>query len=164
MNSFSIVLISLALSQLALASDWKREVNGRWGFPLAYPASLIAEAPPTDGGGRRYHSVDNEVSLVALGSHTHPDLNETLENFWQKELAERGSTVNYKLKKNNWYVVSGVNTNGYEFYHKVFFYPTYWVEFEITYPHAQHDRYDHWVDRIAQDFVPALPDNGRYDR
>lgn len=116
---------------------------------------------------RRKHSSgpSNEVSLVAFGSHTHPgELNESLGNFWKKELADRGSTVNYKLKKNDWYVISGVNTNGYEFYHQVFFYPTYWVEFEITYPHARHDRYDPWVDRIAQDFVPALPGNGSYDR
>jgi hypothetical protein len=75
-----------------------------------------------------------------------------------------GETVTYKFKKDNYYVISGVNPNGYEFYHKVFFYPTYWLEFEITYPHAQHAVYDAWVERIARDFVPALPDNGQYDR
>jgi hypothetical protein len=179
---------------LAFASDWKREVNGRWGFALTYPASLIAEPAPSDGAGRRYHSADNAVSLSVMGSHTHPE--EFLENFWQKELSTRGETVTpstaasrsasskttkgalppsssesflmvsalYKFKKDNYYVISGVNPNGYEFYHKVFFYPTYWLEFEITYPHAKHAVYDAWVERIARDFVPALPDNGQYDR
>ena len=42
----SLVLISLSLCGLAFASDWKREVNGRWGFALTYPASLIPEAVP----------------------------------------------------------------------------------------------------------------------
>ena len=97
-----------------------------------------------------------------MGSHTHPE--EFLENFWQKELSTRGETVTYKFKKDNYYVISGVNPNGYEFYHKVFFYSTYWLEFEITYPHAKHAVYDAWVERIARDFVPALPDNGQYDR
>jgi hypothetical protein len=44
---------------------------------------------------------------------------ESLNGFWKKELADRGDTVTYKLKKEDFYVVSGVN----QFYHKVFFYP-----------------------------------------
>jgi hypothetical protein len=67
----SLVLISLC--GLAFASDWKREVNGHWGFALTYPASLIPEAVPSNGAGRRYHSADNEVSLAVIGSHTHPE-------------------------------------------------------------------------------------------
>jgi len=97
-----------------------------------------------------------------MGSHTHPE--EFLDNFWQQELSTRGETVTYKFKKDNYYVISGINPNGYEFYHKVFFYPTYWLEFEITYPHAKHVVYDGWVERITHDFVPVLPDNGQYDR
>jgi hypothetical protein len=155
----SLVLVSLC--GLALASDWRREVNGRWGFALTYPASLIPEAVPSNGAGRRYHSVDHEVSLAVMGSHTHPE--EFLDNFWQRELSTRGETVTYKFKKDD-YFISGINPNGYEFYHKVFFYPTYWLEFEITYPHAKHAAYDAWVERIAHDFVPVLPDNGQYDR
>ena len=150
---------------LAFASEWKQEVNARWGFSLSYPASLIPETFPANGSGRRYHSANQELSLVALGSHTHPDMSdESLNGFWQKELADRGDTVTYKSKKDHFYVISGVNQNGYEFYHKVFFYPTYWVEFEITYPHSKHHQYDPWVERISQEFVPALPDNGNYDR
>ena len=38
------------------------------------------------------------------------------------------------------------------------------VEFEITYPHSKHQRYDAWVERISHEFIPALPDNGQYDR
>ena len=165
LNKTLTVLILICLGHLALASDWKREINARWGFALTYPAALIPEALPTDGAGRRYHSADNEVSLATSGSHTHPgERNESLDSFWQKELGERATTVTYKVKRNNWYVISGLNPNGYEFYHKVFFYPTYWVEFEITYPHAQHERYDPWVARISHDFSPALPENGSYDR
>jgi len=132
MRKLSAFLILISLSNLTFASDWKREINGRLGFALTYPASLIAEPAPSDGAGRRYHSADNAVSLAVMGSHTHPE--EFLENFWQKELSTRGETVTYKFKKDNYYVISGVNPNGYEFYHKVFFYPTYWLEFEITYP------------------------------
>jgi hypothetical protein len=166
MQRFSyILLLAFCLTGLVFASDWKKEVNGRWGFSLSYPGSMISEPLPTNGSGRRYHSPDQEVSLVAFGSHTHPDdLGESLNGFWQKELATRGDTISYKVKKTDFYVVSGVNKNDYEFYHKVYFYPSYWVEFEITYPHSKRQLYDPWVERISREFIPALPDNGNYDR
>jgi hypothetical protein len=166
-NLFLILLFLVSLGGSTLASDskWQKEVNGRWGFSLTYPASLIPEPVPTNGAGRRYHSADQEVSLAAFGSHTHPDtLGESLNGFWQKELTDRGDTVTYKVKKDGFYVLSGTNKNGYEFYHKVFFFPTYWVEFEITYPHSKHQLYDPLVDRISREFISALPDNGQYDR
>ena len=64
MKRFLIWLFLLFFSGPAFASDWKREVNERWGFALTYPGSLIPEPVPTNGGGRRYHSADHEVSLV----------------------------------------------------------------------------------------------------
>jgi hypothetical protein len=162
---FPVLVVLFFVSEQVLASEWKKEVNARWGFSLTYPASLIPEPVPANGGGRRYHSANQEVSLVTSGSHTHPDLmDESLNGFWQKELADRGDSVTYKVKKDGFYVISGVNPNGYEFYHKVFFFPTYWVEFEITYPHSRRQLYDAWVDRISHDFIPVLPDNGNYDR
>jgi hypothetical protein len=90
------------------------------GFALTYPSSLIAEPLPENGAGRRYHSADHQVWLFVAGNHTFPE--ESLDNFWHEELNTRDKTVTYKFKKDNYYVVSGVNPNGYEFYHKVFFY------------------------------------------
>jgi hypothetical protein len=158
-------LAAVCLASLAHGEDqWKTYVNGRWGFSLTYPPSLIAGPLPTDGAGREFHSASKEVSLSAQGSHIHQDTGETLDGFWRRELSERGETVTYKLNKDNYYVISGVNSNGYEFYHKVFFFTGRWIEFEITYPHAKNNIYDPWVDRIARSFIPSLPDNEAYDR
>jgi hypothetical protein len=60
--------------------------------------------------------------------------------------------------------ISGINPDAYEFYHKFFFYLTCLVEFEISYAHAQHNRYDPWVTRINHDLAPALSDDGSCDR
>jgi hypothetical protein len=102
---------------------------------------------------------------VTVGATTR-QIMKSLSPLWAaiRTLADRGDTVTYKIKKNDFYVISGVSSNGYEYYHKVFFYPTYWVEFEITYPHSKHQRYDAWVQRISHEFISALPDNGQYDR
>jgi hypothetical protein len=158
-------LVGISLVGNAQGEDqWKTYINGRWGFSLTYPSSLIAGPSPTNGAGQEFHLSSKEVSVAAQGSHTHEDIGETLDHFWRKELSERGDTVTYKLKKDNYYVISGVNSNGYQFYHKVFFFPGRWIEFEITYPHAKNKVYDAWVERIAREFDPSLPDNGAYDR
>jgi hypothetical protein len=52
MRKLSAFLILISLTSLAFGSDWKREVNGRWGFALTYPGSLIPEPVPTAGAGR----------------------------------------------------------------------------------------------------------------
>jgi len=52
-------------------------------------------------------------------------------------LAERtehqGRNCDLQIQEKIITTLSGINPNGYEFYHKVFFYPTYWLEFEITF-------------------------------
>jgi hypothetical protein len=156
---------TIIIVSLASASDWRQETNKRYGFMLSYPADFIPERLPENGDGRRYHSPDGQVSLAASAFHLASDNDPGgLEAFWAKELSERGQTVTYKLKRANWYVISGVNPNGFEFYHKAFFYPTYQVEFEITYPHSQNARWNKVVERLSREFVPALPNNGQYDR
>jgi hypothetical protein len=154
--------LALGLSVMTARGEeaWKTYINERWGFSLSYPSSLVAGPVPANGAGREFHS--SEVSLIAQGSFTQQD--ETLDSFWSKELSQRGDTITYRLRKANYYVISGVNANGYEFYHKVFFFSRRWIEFEITYPHARNNIYDPWVERIAKEFNPVLPDNGQYDR
>jgi hypothetical protein len=106
----SYLVLSLAgISSIVPAragEPWKTYVNNRWGFSLSYPPSLTAGPLPQNGAGREFHSA--EVSLLAQGSFIQE--NETLDGFWSKELSERGDTVQYQLKKDNYYVVSGANT------------------------------------------------------
>ena len=155
----SIFLIIVSLGGLAFASDWKREVNGRWGFALTYPASLIPEPL------RRWPALSlSRSDSLSCGDWQPHASRRVFGRFLPERTEHQRRNGDHKFKKENYCVISGVNPNGYEFYHKVFFYPTYWLEFEITYPHAQHAVYDAWVERIAHDFVPALPDNGQYDR
>jgi hypothetical protein len=141
---------------------WKKYANARFGFALAYPSILIAGPEAMNGGGREFHSRDGEFSLAAFGHFFVPDSGDSFEKRWQDELDSPNVTITYKRKTPNWYVVSGLTTDGTEYYHKLYRKGANWAAFHITYPHAKNKQYDPWVQRIEKSFVPFL--KGEFDR
>jgi hypothetical protein len=156
-----VVAFALAAADTAGAQElkWKRYTNERFGFVLSYPSTLVASRTPDNGAGREFHTADGAFSLSA---QAHFLSDRTLESNWNEELNTQGVTITYKRKAKDWYVVSGVTSDGTEYYHKFWVKGGNWVELAITYPHAQNAKYDKWVEQIAKRFVPFL--EGDYDR
>jgi hypothetical protein len=72
--------------------------------------------------------------------------------------------VNYSVIKDNWFVISGTNAKGFEFYHKLFVGEDdgrWYIDFDFTYLNSERDKYDPICSRIAHSFVPNLP--GEHD-
>jgi len=94
-----------------------------------------------------------------------------LEEVFKDEVAERakgGDLINYSVLRNSWYVVSGTNSLGFEFYSKRVVFtdettgrPRY-ITFDFVYPASRRKMYDTAVSKIAREFVPDMP--GKYDR
>jgi hypothetical protein len=141
---------------------WKKYENGRFGFVLTYPASLIGSREPDNGDGREFHSRDKEFSVAAFAHFFVPDSDDSFEARWQEELNTPDVTITYKKKTDSWYVVSGLTKTGTEYYHKLMIKGKNWAAFHITYPHAKHDKYNPWVERIEKEFVAFR--EGDYDR
>lgn len=142
----------------AKAEETLTYVNPRFGFSLTYPANLTAGPPPANGDGRHFASPDGELSVRAFG---HFLVAESFDEMWASTLENYGAAVTYKVKRDDWFVVSGV-LDGTEFYHKVFVQGGNACHFIIEYPHARNAVYDPVVEQIAKDFVPFL--DGDYDR
>jgi hypothetical protein len=138
---------------------WKVYINPRFGFRIEYPASLKADRPPDNGDGQAFHSADGKVRLVASGGFL---VAFTFEGLWQQDLERYGNSVTYQKKGETSYVVSGVLPNGVEFYRHLAVQGQNFADFEITYPHGEHAKYDRWVERIARSYVPFL--QGDFDR
>ena len=154
--------VVLAATIAAEELQWKKYTNGRFGFVLSYPATLIASREPENGAGREFHTADGAFSVSAQAHFFAPDIGHTFESRWKEELATPGVTITYKRKAATWYVVSGVGKDGTEFYHKLYKKGGNWVALDMTYPHAQNAKYDKWVEEITKRFVPFL--KGDYDR
>jgi hypothetical protein len=155
-----LLLLAMLITPLAALAEpgWKDYVNGRFGFKISHPASLIASRDPENGDGRELHTKDKEFSVVAVGHFLHDS---TLDSLWNDALREYGASVTYKKKAKDWYVVSGAK-DGVEFYNKLHVQGGNWAELRFTYPHIKAKQYDPWVDKIVASFVPFL--KGDYDR
>src|SRR5271165_929279 len=98
---------------------------------------------------------------VTLEISTHPNsLQKHLQDFFHEDVARRtegGDEINYSVLKNGWFVVSGTNAKGFEFYEKFFLFDEWWINFDFVYPSAQRATYDPMVAKIAKYFVPNLP-------
>jgi hypothetical protein len=143
-------------------TKWKKYENGRFGFVLTYPASLIGSREADNGDGREFHTRDKEFSVAAFAHFFVPDSDDSFEARWQEELDTPDVTITYKKRADSWYVVSGLTKSGTEYYHKLMTKGKNWAAFHVTYPHAKHEKYDPWVERIAKEFVAFR--EGDYDR
>ena len=72
-----------------------------------------------------------------------------------------GDQVQYTFQKDNWFVVTGVNAKGFEYYAKSYFFEDssgrWYISWDFVYPHEQHKLYDPLVATIAKGFIPNLP-------
>ena len=163
MKSLACWLILFLAVASAEDAGWKTYTNARFGFSVQIPTELQGSREPDNGGGREFHTKNGEFSIVAGGHFLAvADENESLETRWNDELKELGKTITYKKKAATWYVVSGVDAKGIEYYRKFHVQGKNWAEIRITYPHAQNAKYDPWVEKISKSFVPFL--KGEFDR
>jgi hypothetical protein len=144
------------------STRWRKYENARFGFILAYPASLVGSREPDNGDGREFHSRDREFSVTAVAHFFVPDSGDSFEARWKEEMETPNVTITYKKKTETWYVVSGVSKTGTEYYHKLLTKGANWAAFHITYPHDKREKYAPWVDRIEKEFSPFQ--EGDYDR
>jgi|GEM_PF-888060 hypothetical protein len=171
-----ILILALATSVCALttahASQWKVYRDDVEGYSVTYPAFLrlippVERHPEADQNTswvvqtKSFQSADGKVELYIESHPAAPD--DSLETFFNTKIQNRttgGDRVQYSLVKDNWYVISGVNTKGFEFYEKFYYFTkngeSWYVYWDFIYPHAQHKIYDALVAPIADGFVPNL--------
>ena len=122
-----------------------------------------------------FASTDNQVQLV-IDTHAN-STGKTIRAFFDEELVKRadgGDHINYSVLKADWYVISGTNNQGFEFYKKFYalpkvniakdyrdYMPKYWVAFDFVYPYDQRKTYDPMVVTIDKGFDPRAETNFR---
>ena len=72
----------------------------------------------------------------------------------EKEIDLLKGTVADQKKGDNWFALTGVTSDGTEYYRLHCTNGARWVTLRITYPHSKSKKYRKWVDRIDKEFVP----------
>jgi hypothetical protein len=167
MKRATLILTAMAsLAVAAHATDWKVYHDTDWvGYTVTYPSflRLIPERvfdPNVDHVRWQnpvYASDDGEVQLRL---HFGTDVTDLKKTF-QDDIANHQNnedTVSYSVIKDEWYVVSGVDQHGYDFYTKCYLTASgRYTSFTFSYPHEQHKIYDPMVSVIAKGFKPEGP-------
>lgn len=142
-----------AASSRAQESEWKACSDPQFLYVLKYPPVLtrLEGAAPT---GCSFQTPDGDFAVEAVAENPTGDAaGETLDGRMTKELELMGDTVTYKTSGESWFVISGVTSDGTEYYRKGFTNGSQWISLRITYPHARNDKFDPWVKRIEKSFV-----------
>lgn len=153
---FSALLLVLFCSAGAFAQKpktitYKSYCNPRFEYCVSYPAGILVPEPEAgNGDGRRFWTKDQQVEMMVYGRNN--ALDQTIAEMYAQEAADKaGHAVSYKLKKNTWFVVSGIE-NDKVFYQKTMFRRDQILTFRIEYPRNQRKLFDTITARIAASF------------
>ena len=124
--------------------------NAKFSYCTDYPSNLIMQPAPDNDDGRTFKSKDGLVKMLVYGSPN--SLMEKLETRFKAESSSSATRkVTYKLFRPDLFVISGVE-NKNVFYQKVLFKNDEYKTFLISYPLAQHKKYDPITTEIAASF------------
>jgi hypothetical protein len=127
---------------------WKIHVNKDYGYSIPIPANLQPipwkgdPVSPWQARTKTFEFKDGNVSLVIS---THWINGATLHQRFSDEIDSRtkeGANINYSVIKDNWFVVSGTNSLGFEFYTKLVVFgdinsgQTRYIYFYVRLPHV----------------------------
>jgi hypothetical protein len=185
-RTFLLLTVSASLTTATLLAHAQFTVHSRPSvFARALVPSNLREIPykewasqgdpnsPAQWQHTEFASADKQVTFT-VDTYANPE-GKSIAKFFNDELASRakgGDHINYSVLKTDWYVISGTNKLGFEFYEKFFaqpkvnitknfedYVPRYWVSFDFVYPYDQRKKYDPMVATIAKGFDPGTETN-----
>jgi hypothetical protein len=149
-KTFALAGLLACLSLPALAADYTRYCNSRYGFCVDYPPYFGMEPSPINNDGRNF--MDNEgFTMSATG------INNVLDASIADEMQSREEdfdTVTFRKRKDDWYVLSGYKDD-------LILYVKSWVgkgsinTVYMQYPKAMKADYDETVSHIVKSFQPG---------
>lgn len=163
-----------ALLVNASATEWKTYRDDTAGYSITYPSFLRLARPLEGAQGmgiwQTKHFVSSDGSVELYVEFRQLAEGETLNSFFGDEVSKRtqgGDNVQYTFQKNNWFVITGTNAKGFDYYTKAYFFNDstgrWYISWDFVYPHTQHKLYDPLVTPIAKRFVPNLPGQHWHD-
>ena len=147
---FGVVLMFAGRTVIQAEDElWKKCFTPTTHFVLQVPGSLVRQTGP-EVTGCTYQSQDGEFHVEAVEEAG----NQTLDARMQKEVDLLKGTVSDQKKGENWFALTGVTSDGTEYYRLHHTNGMQWVTLRITFPRSKAKQYDKWVTRIDKEFVP----------
>jgi hypothetical protein len=160
LGTIGIIMAALASAQThpdtaakVQPSDMESYSNGRFGYTVNYPKSLVAKGESDNGDGQRFESKDKKFTMAVWGEYN------ALENSVSAECEQRIKgeqedhpfTPSYKVTKSTWYAFSGI-VGSTIIYQKAILQDDSFKTLRLEYPVAEKEALDPVVKRIVASF------------
>ena len=138
-----------------LNNSFDKYCNYRFSFCVDYPSQFTLNGESENGDGQSFTSVDGLTTISAWGNLVIEDINDLDANF-NYELNNPNLNVTYKIKKENYFVISGIY-NQKVFYRKTILkrinylnqgFTDVLISWQIVYPRNQKKTFDSYCEKI----------------
>jgi hypothetical protein len=143
---------SPADGKFRIYSDWTVFEHPRYGYELPVPPGVRAVGVPEKATETKFVSEDGEFTMTAWGGSSPDFPPRIMESQWKEARSHWGRSISYERKGRSWFVVSGVDRKGTEFYQKFMVHGDQVATFTLTYPHSRLREFDSWVSTIGDRF------------
>ena len=119
--------------------------NNRFGYKIDYPSVLNITNVPDNDDGRTFSY--GGLTITVFGMY-----NASFSSVQEQFKMNQKPTDTYKVVKNNWYVRSGRNSNGYIYYEKSILKNDIWYTVILEYPESMKEELDDIVTKVVNSF------------
>lgn len=129
--------------------EYETYINSRYGYSIPYPTFLTPQPEAYNGDGRVFTNGNGEeMRVYAMENVLESTIQELKE--MQEEIID--GSVDYSVLKKNWFVISGIHSNGSIYYMKTILSDDIEYSVQITYPKEKKEFYNAIVEKVTKSF------------
>lgn len=131
---------------------WTAFFHPRFGYKLPVPPGVRAVGVPENLTEAKFVSPDGGFVVSAWGGISPEPGAFLIESHWMRAQNKPGRDITYQRKSRSWFVVSGTDGAGNEFYEKFIIRGDHVAALTITHPRSRLREFRPWVEQIEDGF------------
>ena len=131
---------------------WSDFVHPQLAYQFSVPPGVRSVSAPRGPAETAFESSDGGFKISAWGGQGTQSAGSSLEENWRSAERRHGGSITYRRRAGSWFVVSGTEPNGIEFYEKFLTRGNQAAAFSLTYPRARLREFEPWVEKIENGF------------
>ena len=137
-------------------TSWTVFQHPRFGYELPIPPGVKALGRPEEAATPKFVSADGFFEMSARGGMFRGYPAELVEAQWRLAHRQGGREITYQLKGSSWFVVSGTDKAGIEFYEKFMIRGQQVAVLSVRFPRSRLREFEPWVEKIEDGFRPVV--------
>ncbi len=146
--------------ELRLYGTWTVFLHPRYGFELPIPPGVGTSGKPEESHQPQFQSADGNFVMSAWGGIARDLPSKVFADQWDAAQRKADREITYQQRGQTWFVVSGTDVRGIEFYEKLTMQGQHVAFLDITFPKSRIRQYERWVEQIEDGFRPVALRDG----